>query len=276
MTVEPSAPERLTRSLHTKQHLRFTPDGQHLVFSRTLGVNIRLTVIRSNGSEERDLFDGRKDFIQEHPAWSPDGKQLAFTISDGYRTGRIGIFLCTVQGLTFTEFRPFLVGGQYSYPAWSPNGRHLALISSNMRLMVADLNGKSQRLIGPQEGIQGQPSWSPDGRWIAFSSSHQDNYEVYAIHPDGSGLRRITRCPAMNYRPVYSPDGQWLAFTSNRGGNWDLYVMRPDGTGPHQVTSHAGKDDHAAWSPDSRELAFVSTRDGGYDIYRVRLTGHGR
>ncbi len=271
MTEALATPRRLTRSSTTKQHLRFTPDGKHLVFTRTVGAYLTLMQIRAEGSEERLLFEGRKDYIQEHPAWSADGKQFAFTVSDGYRTGRIGIFLSDAEGLSFSNFRPFLLGGQYSYPSWSPDGKHLALISNNMRLLVADIADAKRRLLGPVEGVQGQPCWSPDGQRIAFSSSHQGNYEIYTIHPDGSGLTRLTNHPAMNYRPVYSPDGKWLAFTSNRGGNWDIYVMRPDGRELRNVTNHPARDDHAAWNSEARELAFISTRDGGLDVYRVPL-----
>src|SRR5437867_520221 len=106
MVEAAATPVRLTHSYTTKQHLRFTPDGKHLVFARTLGAYIALVHIRAEGSEERVLFEERKDYIQEHPAWSADGKQLAFTTSDGYRTGRIGIFLCDAEGLSFSNFRP--------------------------------------------------------------------------------------------------------------------------------------------------------------------------
>lgn len=267
----PSLPERLTSSYHIKQHLCFTPDGSYLVFAETRAAYITLRAVKADGSDEQVLFKDRKDYIQQHPAWTRDGKRLAFTISDGHRTGRIGIFVCYAAGMNFSNFRPLLMGGQDSYATFSPDGKELAFITGNMRLTVADAEGKERRHLGPQEGIQGQPNWSPDGQWIVFSSSHEGNYQLYTIHPDGSGLTRLTYHKAMDYRPVYSPDGKWLAFSSNREGNWDIYLMRPDGAGLRQVTSDPGKDDHAAWTADSRALAYVSTCDGGYDIYRIPL-----
>src|SRR5688572_9733590 len=107
---------RLTSSLHHKQHLRFTPDGRHLVYARTIGPRITLMSAPRGGGAERVLFpDRRDDFMQQHPAWSPDARRLAFTINDGLRSLRIGIFQCDADGLTFTNFRPLLMGGQDSF-----------------------------------------------------------------------------------------------------------------------------------------------------------------
>src|SRR5262249_21669172 len=159
--------------------------GQHLVFAQTRGEVIKLMAVKADGSEEQPLFKDRKDYIQQHPAWSPDGKRLAFTISDGHRTGRIGIFLCDAAGMSFTNLRPFLMGGHDSYPAWSPDGMQVAFISRSLHLTLAQADGTGRQLLGPPEGLQGQPSWSPDGRHIVFSSSHLGHTELFTIRPDG-------------------------------------------------------------------------------------------
>lgn len=272
MAVTLPAPMLVKRSEAVKQHLRCTPDGTHLVYAQTRGPIIQLRAIKTDGSDEQPLFKDRTDFIQQHPSWSPDGKRLAFTVSDGHRTGRIGVMLCDAAGMSFSNFRPLLMGGQDSFLSWSPDGKHAAFISSNMRLTVASADGGNRRILGPSEGIQGQPCFAPDGRCIAFSSSHPGNTEIFTIRPDGAGLTRLTRLPAMSYRPVYSPDGQWISFTSNRDGDWNIFIMRPDGTEMRNLTQSRGKDDHSAWSPDSRELCFISTREGSYDIYRQNVT----
>src|SRR5206468_400508 len=134
-------PVRLTHSYHQKQHVRFTPDGQHLVWAQTIGARITLMRVAAAGGTEQPLLEGRDDYIQQHPAWSANGKQLAFTVSDGHRTGRIGIMVCAAEGLKFSNYRPVLFGGQFSYPSWSPDGKQLALIAGNQRLMVAGADG---------------------------------------------------------------------------------------------------------------------------------------
>ena len=267
-----TSPKRLTNSLHVKQHLRFSPDASHLVYARTIGAYIRLMKVKTGGGEEQLLFPDRKeDFTQQHPAWSPDGKQMACTINVGRRTGRIGISRCDADGMTFSNFRPWFTNGQDSHPQWSPDGKRVVFVESNLHVVVADANGNNRKQIGPVEGLQGQPCWSSDGTRIAFSSSHEGNIDVYTMQPDGKQLIRLTDSPRRDFRPVYSPDGQWIAFTWTRDGHHELYLMRPDGSELRNLTEHPGLDDHAAWNPDSRELAFISTRDGGYDVYRMRV-----
>lgn len=261
-------PQRVTSTLHHKQHLRFSPDGSRLLYARTIGPRINLVAVAGDGAEQ-PLFPDRQDYIQQHPAWSPDGTRFAFTANDGYRNLRIGVLVCDADGMALSNVRPWLMGGQDSHATWSPDGARVAFIAGNQRLMIANADGSDRKLLGPPEGISGQPNWSPQGDRIAFSSSHENGFEVYSIQPDGGGLTRLTDHARVNYRPVYSPDGDWLAFTSARDGDYEVYVMRPDGGEMRNVTVHPGLDDHAAWSPDGRELAFVSTRDGGYDVYRL-------
>lgn len=264
--------QRLTHSYHLKQHVRYSPDGKFLVYSLTKGPYLKLMYVPRAGGEEKALFPDRQDYIQQHPAWSPDGKQFAFTISDGHRTGRIGVYLCDAgEGLTFSNFRPWLMGGQDSYASWSPDGKQVVFVTGNQRLSVAQADGTGRRTLGPTGGIQGQPCWVRHGSRIAFSSSHDGNFEIYTIKPDGSDIVRLTDNPHIDYRPVYSPDGKSIAFTSSRAGNYDLWMMRTEGSDLRQLTIDPALDDSAAWSPDGREIAFVSTRDGGYDIYRMAL-----
>jgi TolB protein len=72
------------------------------------------------------------------------------------------------------------------------------------------------------------PNFSPDGQWIAFESDRSGDYEVYAIRPDGSGLRNLTNHPARDQLPAFSPDGRWLLFQSDRDGSVDIYRQQFD------------------------------------------------
>ena len=61
------------------------------------------------------------------------------------------------------------------------------------------------------------PHWSPKGDLITFISDREDNdYEVYVIKPDGTGMRRITHIPGNEGHPVWSPDAQWIVFAIDK------------------------------------------------------------
>ena len=62
-------------------------------------------------------------------------------------------------------------------------------------------------------------------------SQREENWDIYIINIDGSGLQRLTNDPANDGLPTWSPDGRSIAFVSDRGGAWAIWVMNADGTG---------------------------------------------
>jgi Tol biopolymer transport system component len=100
---------------------------------------------------------------------------------------------------------------------------------------------------------------------ILFESNRDGTYELYAINPDGTGLRQITDFEAeadiSSGSPVWSPDGSQFAFSSRRAGDWDIHVNSIDGSFTSNLTAIAGEDDKASWSPDGMWFVFNSRRN---------------
>ena len=109
---------------------------------------------------------------------------------------------------------------------------------------------------------------------IAFTTFYLDgNENIYAIEPDGTGLRRLTADTGFDDDAAWSPNGRRIAFASNRahpanaceglnpGCDYDIYVMNADGNNVKRLTSTPASDRDPAWSPDGRRIVFSSTRD---------------
>lgn len=115
-------------------------------------------------------------------------------------------------------------------------------------------------------------------RPIIFASGRDGpgRCEIYAIEPDGTGLRRLTDTPDNNTGsnfPTWSYDRPRIAFTSNRGGKNQIYVANSDGSHQRRVTPPDVEAAVPSWSPKGDRLAFTSNYDGSFNIWTITVDG---
>jgi len=100
--------------------------------------------------------------------------------------------------------------------------------------------------------------------------------DIWLANADGTGARRITAHPAVEFSPRFSPDGRSIAFSSDRMGNFDVFVVPVEGGEPTQLTFFPGTDEVEYWTPDGRGIV-ISTQRGthpfGSPLYIVPLDG---
>jgi TolB protein len=152
-----------------------------------------------------------------------------------------------------------------------------------MPLLVTDNDLPNEYIV--------KPSWSPTGEWIAFLNESGMFGDLYLIHPDGTGLVRLTDTGDLSRdgNLVWSPDGKQLAYSANPDGNIEIFVLDVEaalqGIAASQQISTTDipvRNLVTSWSPDGSRLAFSSDRDGNTEIYLmdpdgsniVRLTDH--
>ncbi len=227
----------------------WSPDGRWIAFTREAGIACsckppRLYKVRANGSHLTRLSHHvcvPGNCAQDlYPAWSPDGKRIAFTRFDD-DAGLVAIYVMRADGTHGREVPgTAALGGQY--PRYSPDGKRLLFDGGSNRgaaVFSVRLNGTHLRRLTPWRlHAGGGADWSPDGRWILFSS-HQDQDRqdnLYLVHPNGTGLHKITASPAHVHQwgsYSFSPDGTKITVSHNLGlgTNPDIVVMNLDGSG---------------------------------------------
>jgi Tol biopolymer transport system component len=237
--------------------------------------------MNADGSDVRQLTDppaiGTLD-----PAWSPDGRRIAFSGMNHCVFGTPGtcfneIFVMNADGSGITKLTDQPGAGSV-LPTWSPDGRRIAfqrytfgspgsgITAVDIYAMNAD--GSNVVRLTDDPGFALGPSWSPDGSRIAFSSGRDGDEELYVMNADGSNPRRLTFNPGSDQQASWSPDGARIAFASDRDGDpdvdgRDIYVMNAaDGLGLVRLTDDPAYDAGPAWSPDGARIAFTSGRDG--------------
>lgn len=171
----------------------FSPDGKQLAVARSVGDgNIEIFVCDRDGSNLRRLTHSRG--IDTNPAWSPTGRELAFTSN---RAGSPQIYVMSAEG---TDLRRATFEGDYNDgAAWSPDGTRLAHATrrgNSFDLALTDLVTLESLRIPAGPGSHEAPAFSPDGRKLAFASTRDAGSErmtqIYVMDLDGSNVRQLT------------------------------------------------------------------------------------
>jgi Tol biopolymer transport system component len=178
MTVDGSKPERLCDG----DQAEWSPDGMKIVFrrhERILGRELRSGSERSISPEDWPHCSG--------PAWSPDGKAIAFAAR--WESGN-GIFIVTLEG-----GKPAKVYDQRGAcePHWAPGGQRL-VYETETHICTINPDGTKNRVITSFGGVQRYARYSPDGKRIVFCQgvSEQGPWELYVVPVAGGAPVKLT------------------------------------------------------------------------------------
>lgn len=190
--------------------------------------------------------------ISNAPAWSRDGKWLAYT---SYKGGYPDIYLINLQAGTRKRVAYF--PGLNTGAAFSPDGTSLALTLSkdgNPELYTMPVNGGEPQRLTRTRGAETSPTWSPDGLQLAFVSDDRGSPQLYTLPTTGGKPERL---PAMcNYatEPDWSPDGKKIAMTVRLGGEFQIATLDLPTRKIAQVGGSTGED--PSWTSNSRHVVY--------------------
>jgi Tol biopolymer transport system component len=221
------------------------------------------------------------------PAFSPDGRQVAFfwAPADGHN----GIYLKSIGSDSVTPLvrRESAASGLNYSPAWSPDGTTLAFLrrvgsshssttgtgaKDTWLCLVAANGGPERMLLRLASGVifygsRTHLSWSANGKWIVAPMADGDRRGIYRISTVSGEVTRITNTRAYEFAPALSPDGRALVFVRHTGSDASAtqQVLRqdltPDGSPkgePRVLYTRRSIFSGVAWMPSGKELIACS------------------
>jgi TolB protein len=252
-----------------------------------------LCLINADGSglgylTQEDRF-GETSFDERYPAWSPDGRRIAFVVV-GNCTNAIYVMNGDRTGLRRVLLERGERAGLWTIHelSWSPDGNRLVYGKAFnegqcpmenppqiKQLFTISVTGNDERLItnGGRGDWAIEPAWSPDGSSIAFyRSAGLLGQGLYVMNPDGSS-RRLLDPNGAGY-PDWSPDGTRIAYNCTTPVTLQEICVRSQGGGITRV----GVGSTPAWSPDGTRIVFAlepgqDQADPGGGIYVMAADG---
>lgn len=230
----------------------------------------RLFVADADGANPRMIAESSQPLMS--PAWSPDGRRLAYVSFEGNRSAIYVQELSTGQR-TEVSARPGINGA----PAFSPDGRWLALTLSgqdgNLDIHVLNPATGQLRRLTRNPAIDTEAAWSADGKSIYFTSDRSGGPQVYMVPVDGSGgPRRITFEGRYNARPRVTPDGKSLAVVHNDQGNYRIALVDLDNKSTRVLTD-GRQDESPSLAPNGSMIIYATRRAGRGELAAVSTDG---
>lgn len=218
---------RLTSREFPEYDASWSPDGKQLVFcavsqSGTQG-NLDLSTVSLEKPDPKHLIgDSGTLSHEESPAWSPDGKQIAFTST---RDGNQEIYLIDASGQNLRRITQD--PGLDAHPTWTPDGRQLLFATNrwgDFEIARVDIQGENVERLTTSRGMDDYPISSPDGLWIAFMSNRLGHYEIFIVPIAGGPVQNVSQDAGVDNFPAWTPQGD-LSWVSNRDGGFEIYLL---------------------------------------------------
>jgi TolB protein len=213
----------------------------------------RLTLADSDGARPIVLLESREPILA--PAWSPDGREIAYV---SFETTRPAIYrqnLATGAREQLTNFR-----GLNGAPAWSPDGRSMAMVLSkdgSPDIYLMDLATKNLTRLTRHYAIDTEPTWMPDGRSLLFTSDRGGRPQIYRYNLDSGATERMTFEGTYNARARVAQDGRNVVLVHQQDGDFHI-ALQDLVTGRLQILTSTQLDESPSIAPNGSMVLYAT------------------
>ncbi|MFQ5642481.1 MAG: Tol-Pal system beta propeller repeat protein TolB [Thiogranum sp.] len=228
-----------------------------------------LQLADSDGYNPKTLLTSAQPLMS--PAWSPDGRRLAYV---SFEKRRAAVFIQDVFTGKRQEIAAF--AGINGAPAWSPDGSAMAVTLSrdgNPEIYSMRLSDKRLKRLTFGAAIDTEPVWTPDGKNIVFTSDRGGSPQIYRMSARGGRAQRLTFEGNYNASADVAPDGKSLAMVHGEGGRYRIATLDLD-NGLLHVLSDGKLDESPSFAPNGSMIIYAT--ESGHRGVLAAVSSDGR
>jgi TolB protein len=234
----------------------------------TSQVSYTLNIADQDGYNEQLILRSKEPIMS--PAWSPDGKKIAYVSFEG---GQAAIYVQTIA----TGVRQLITKypGINGAPAFSPDGSKLAVVltrTGNPKIYVYNFSTHALTQLTYGYSIDTEPAWAPDGKSLVFTSSRGGSPQVYRYYFNTRSIDRLTFDGSYNARASFLPDGKGIVMMHRNQGLYGIAEQNLE-TANVAILSQSGYDESPSISPNGRMVLYASHYNGRGVLSMVSVDG---
>lgn len=205
------------------------------------------------------------------PAWSPDGRKLAYVT---FESGRAALVIQTLDSGAIRQVASF--PQHNGAPAFSHDGSKLAFALSktgSLHVYVMDLESGDIRQVTNGRSNNTEPIWFPDGQTLAYTSDQGGRPQVYKININGGMPQRLSWQGSQNQDADMSSDGKFLTMVTSNHDAQHITILNLD-TQAVQILTDTFLDETPSIAPNGTMVIYSASQ--GLDSMLQLVSTDGR